>query len=293
MPLPPSAPSDDLPTVIVQAPEPQFVAPTSRDKIGRVWAPVSINGIGRFRFVLDTGASGSAITAQAAAMLALRVDPTHTVLLRGVTGTSVVPTVHVDSLAVGDVILAPATLPVVADALGGTDGILGTEHFANKRIDIDFRHDSILITNSRGTRARLGFVSLPLERAYPGLLAIRASVAGVAVLALLDTGGQYTIGNEAMRAAILRRRARGVSARVIDVTAEEQLGETIASPTIRLGSIDIANPHITYGDMRIFEHLHLTHQPAVLLGMDVIGILDTFIIDYRRREVQIRLRNGT
>ena len=65
-----------------------------------------------------------------------------------------------------------------------------------------------------------------------------------------------------------------------------------ALPELRLGSIDIANPHITYGDMRIFEHLRLTREPAVLLGMDVIGALDTFVIDYRRREVQLRLRNG-
>ncbi len=32
--------------VLVSAPEPRYVAPTTRDHIGRIWAPVNINGKG-------------------------------------------------------------------------------------------------------------------------------------------------------------------------------------------------------------------------------------------------------
>ena len=39
----------------IQAPEPRYVAPTRRDRIGRIWAPVYINDKGPFRLVLDTG----------------------------------------------------------------------------------------------------------------------------------------------------------------------------------------------------------------------------------------------
>ena len=49
------------------APEPRYVAPTLRDRIGRVWAPVYINGQGPLRLVLDTGASASAVTVGTAA----------------------------------------------------------------------------------------------------------------------------------------------------------------------------------------------------------------------------------
>jgi hypothetical protein len=31
-------------------------------------------------------------------------------------------------------------------------------------------------------------------------------------------------------------------------------------------------------------------QPALLIGMDAIGLLDVFIIDYRRHELQLRTR---
>jgi hypothetical protein len=49
---------------------------------------------------------------------------------------------------------------------------------------------------------------------------------------------------------------------------------------------------VTTADMYIFQHWKMTSEPAVLIGMDVLGLLDTLIIDYRRKELQIRTRNG-
>src|SRR4026209_2311683 len=66
---PPPLPGAPQEEVIVAAPEPRYVAPTLRDRIGRVWAPVYINGQGPLRLVLDTGASSSAVTALAAERL--------------------------------------------------------------------------------------------------------------------------------------------------------------------------------------------------------------------------------
>jgi predicted aspartyl protease len=283
---------DPLSEIVVKAPEPLFVAPTLRDKIGRIWAPVIINGRGPFRLVLDTGATHSAVDAWVAATLGLSPDASQPVLLHGVTGTATVPTIRVRSFAVGDVILTSATLPIVADALGGADGVLGTDGLQEKRIYIDFEHDRITIAHSRGERTPANFVSLPLERTPTGLLLISALVAGVHVHAIIDTGGQATIGNEAMRNALVRRRATGMATPVTDVTTTTEAGASFASPPIELGSIQIRGVRVTYGAMQIFEHWHLTHEPVLLIGMDVIGLLDVFIIDYRRRELELRMRAG-
>jgi predicted aspartyl protease len=180
-------PSESLSEIVIEAREPRFVAPTRRDKIGRIWAPVMINGQGPFRLVLDTGASRSGITSQVAERLGIPLDLSRPVLLRGVTGSIAVPTIRVDSFAVGDVIVTPATLPIVTDAMGGAEGVLGTEDFGDKRIYVDFKRDSITITHSRGERARAGFVSIPVERSSEGLLMIRARVGGVRVRAIIDT----------------------------------------------------------------------------------------------------------
>jgi predicted aspartyl protease len=288
---PPSAPGQ-LSEIVIEAPEPRFVAPTRRDKIGRIWAPVVINGQGPFRLVLDTGASRSAVNAQVAQILGIAPDVAQSVMLRGVTGSVAVPTIRVSSFSVGDVIVTLAILPIVTDALGGADGVLGTEGFADKRLYIDFKHDLITITHSRGIRAQGDFISVPLEHSSAGLLVVRALVGGVRVHAIIDTGGQATIGNESMRQALVRRRATGTPSEVIDVTTTSQDGVAFPSPPIELGSIQIQGARITYGDMHIFEHWHLTQEPALLIGMDVLGLLDVFVIDYRRHELQLRTRPG-
>jgi predicted aspartyl protease len=289
---PPTQTAAPLPQITVEAPEPRFVAPTRRDKVGRIWAPVLINGQGPFRLVLDTGANSSAVNASVAQILGLAPDANQSMLLRGVTGSVVVPTIHVDLFVVGDVIVTPATLPIVTDALGGADGVLGTEGFADKRLYIDFRHDLITVTYSRATRAQPDFFTIPFELSSTGLLMTRARVGGVRVHAIIDTGGQATIGNEAMRQALIRRQIRGTHDQVIDVTTTSQDAESFPSPPIEMGSIQIQGARITYGDMHIFEHWHLINEPALLIGMDALGLLDVFIIDYRRHELQLRTHSG-
>jgi len=63
-----------LTEIMVEAPEPRYVSPTRRDQIGRIWAPVMINGHGPFRLVLDTGASHSAVTELVALALGIPTD---------------------------------------------------------------------------------------------------------------------------------------------------------------------------------------------------------------------------
>lgn len=285
-----SEPQDELSEIVVQAPEPRFVAPTHRDQIGRIWAPVWINGKGPFRLVLDTGANHSGVTAHVAELLGIPLDQSPPVLLRGVTGIATVPTIRVDTFAVGDLMLSPVTLPIVTDAMGGAQGVLAPDEFKDKRIMIDFEHDRIDIRHSRNERTPADFVTIPLDRSDTGLLMFHALIGGVRIQAIIDTGGQRTIGNLAMRDALGRRRSRGNSVQIFDVTAKAESGETFPSPPIELGAIKILGARITYGEMHIFGHWHLTKEPALLIGMDVLGLLDIFIIDYRRHELQMRMR---
>ena len=98
------APATALEELAVTAEEPRFVAPTRHDRIGRIWAPVHINGQGPFRLVLDTGASHSALTPRLAETLGIPLDSGHTVMLRGATGSLPVPMVPVETLEVGDLL---------------------------------------------------------------------------------------------------------------------------------------------------------------------------------------------
>jgi hypothetical protein len=287
----PAPAPEPLEEIIIQAPEPRFVAPTRRDRIGRIWAPVYINDKGPFRMVLDTGANRSGIIASVAQSLHLVPDASLQFMLQGVTGSTAVATIPVDSLLVGDVLMKASRLPILPDALGGADGILGTEGLTDRRVFIDFRHDLIIISRSHNLRAPPGFVTIPFQFERGRLLVADARVGNVTAKAIIDTGGQVSVANLALRRALSHRAAREISVDQIEgVTKDIQQGEGYSPPAISFGSLEIRVAHLTFADMSIFQHWHLTDEPALLIGMDVIGLLDTMIIDYRRRELQLRTR---
>jgi predicted aspartyl protease len=288
-PPPADTPTVLSPPVIVEADEPRYVAPTLRDRIGRIWAPVMINGKGPYRLVLDTGANSSAIIPSVARSLGA---PLHDkkVQLHGVTGSAIVPVVMADSMEVGDLFIDGASLPVVADVFGGAEGVLGPKGMADKRIFIDFGNDLIRIQRSRGQSAGRGYARMPLEFTDGQLPMFEIRIGGIRTKAILDTGAQITLGNDSLREALLRRKREGIDTTVIGVTLDEQTGKSFAVPTIVLDSIQVRNMRVTFGDMFIFDKWEMTEEPALLLGMDVIGTLDQLVIDYKMRELHMRPR---
>jgi hypothetical protein len=287
-------PIDELTEIMVEAREPRYVSPTRRDQIGRIWAPVVINGRGPFRLVLDTGASHSAITALVALALGIPTDQSPPVILRGVTGYATVPTIRVDSLSIGDLAVDQSVLPIVPDALGGAEGVLGSEGLVGKRVFIDFRHDQIDIAYSKNERSGRGFISVPFHSVRGTLVVVDAVVGGIHTKAIIDTGGQATIANLALRDALNRSRnvLRGRMDEIVGATKDVQKGELMNTPAIELGSIKVNDPDVTYGDLYIFKQWKMTTQPAILIGMDTLGLLDTLIIDYRRHELQMRMMHA-
>ena len=255
-----------------------------------------VNGQGPFRLVLDTGASHSALTPGLAQAIGVSLDSANTVTLRGATGSVSVPMVPVRSLEYGDLLLEPRRLPVIPDALGGAEGVLGMDGFANKRIHIDFRRDHITIMRSKNQRAAGGYATIPVKFLRGRLLVVEAWIGGVPVKAVIDTGGQATLGNEALRAALAERRRRqeqqAVPDQVTGATLDVQLGNRVETPALALGEILVRNPAMTFADFAIFDHWKMTEEPAMLIGMDVLGLLDTLIIDYRRKELQVKLRRS-
>jgi len=282
---------EELTDILVEAPEPRYVSPTRRDQIGRIWAPVMINNHGPFRLVLDTGASHSAVTQLVALALGIPMDQSPPVILHGVTGFATVPTIHVDTLTVGDLAVDSPTLPIVPDALGGAQGILGAEGLAGKRIFIDFRHDKIVITYSRNERSGRDFVDVPFHSIRNTLVVVNALIGDVRVKAIIDTGGETTIANLALRDALSRRsvRYKGVPDEITGATKDTQAGEILPMPAIEFGTIQIRDTGVTFADVYIFKQWQLLHEPAILIGMDALGLLDTLVIDYRRHELQMRM----
>ena len=286
---------DTITEIVIRAPEPRYVAPTRRDQIGRIWAPVYINEQGPFRLVLDTGASASSVTAKVAAALGLVPDTSAPVKLQGVTGSATVPTIRVNSLRVGDLLVNDTKLPIIPDALGGAEGTLGNEGLVDRRVFIDFRHDLITITRSHGQRAAPGFMTIPFELQRGRLLIAHVQLGRVHAKAIIDTGSQATVANLALKDALLRGAMREPYSvdHIEGVTNDVQYGEGGKPPPIEFGPIVIRAQHMTFLDSHIFKYWKLTGEPTVSIGMDALGLLDTLIIDFQLHELQLQMRPGS
>lgn len=291
----PGAASEATPLaeVTISAPEPRYVAPTLRDRIGRIWAPVYIDGRGPFRLVLDTGANRSVIVERVAQQLGERARSDTRVRVRGVTGEALVPVARAQSLEIGDLQIAPVNLPIVPDVFGGADGILGNEGLRDKRIVIDFRRDSITVKLSRREAVGPEFQTLPITFRHDHLILVDVLIGNVRAKAVIDTGAPDSLGNTALLEA-LRRSARNTpETEIVGVTLDVERGNRVRMPTIRMRNVTVRGAAFTFSDVHIFRHWGMTREPALMLGMDVLGLLDQIIIDYRTRELHLLTRDGS
>jgi hypothetical protein len=281
---PPMAPPEEI---VVTTPEPRYVAPTRRDRIGRIWAPVYLNGEGPFRLVLDTGANRSAVIQSVADALGERARTTRTARLRGVTGTAIVPLIRVERMDIGDLVMEPAYLPVVQDVFGGAEGVLGNEGLRDKRIVIDFRRDFISVRRSRREPPGPGFQTVPITIMHNHLLVIDVQVGRVPAKAIVDTGAPDSLGNVALLEALRRQPKEDADAEIVGVTLDIEHGNRVPMPAIRLQGVTVRGAVFTFSDVAIFQHWRMTREPALMLGMDVLGVLEQLIIDYRARQLHV------
>jgi predicted aspartyl protease len=283
---------EPLDEIVIQARAPRYVERTHRDHIGRIWAPVFIDGQGPFRLVLDTGATRTAIVGRVVGALGARTSGEPDMRLRGVTGTATVPTIAVSRVEFGELRIPTRRLPVLRDAFGGADGVLGTEGLAGRRLYIDFINDLIHVSMSHGERAPAGFITVPFDLAGGHLLVTDARVGGIRVRMIIDTGAQVSVGNLALRDMLRRRRERVEIHSIEGVTLDEEATEQHAVPMIQIGELQLRMEYMEFADVEIFKYWHMTEKPTVLLGMDVLGRLDKLVIDYSRHELQVRLADG-
>jgi len=271
--------------------EPVFAAPTRIDRVGRILAPVMIDGKGPFRFLLDTGANYSVVSPQLAQSLGLVPSEERARWVHGVTGSAKIPTVRIVLMKAGDLPIDSDHVPVIASAsFSGADGVLGVAGLQHAQVFVDFRHDRVVISRSRYRADPATFLIVDADRLPDGLLTVDARIRGVRALAVIDTGAERTLGNLALRDALRTRGSSSESSQYTDVygaTVEIAKGESERSNVVRFGEVTIKDVEITFGDFHIFEAWDLQSRPAMLIGMDVLGVLDTLVIDFRRQQILV------
>ncbi len=269
-----------------------FESEARADRIGRILVPVTVNRQGPYQFVLDTGANRTVLTPRLVAELGLETAPADHVTLSGVTGSASVPTVAIEQVKAGDVELNRQQLPVADSLSEDTHGTLGIDALRDTRVLVDFVNGRIQIRRAHREGLRDGLTRIPAQCRFKRLLMVKASVGRIPVRAVIDTGSQYTLANSALRAK-LGLPAGMAASRMTDVIGEtlaRQRGERRAVPVLRMGGVQVVNPSFIFGDFHVFKLWRLEHEPAIVVGMDMLGTLDTLLIDYQRCELQVGTR---
>lgn len=271
--------------------EPLYATPTRLDRAGRVVAAVEINGQGPFRFIVDTGANRSALATELVERLQLPVTGSATVGVHGVTGYAELPSVEVERLRVGTLELQERRLPVLPHAvLADADGILGVEGLQEARIEIDFGSDRVTIRPSRGRRASRDFLTVPARLEKGGLLVVRGRVGEIRAQVIIDTGAERSIGNRRLAEALARATedAERSESIVVGATPGSVTASAYLSPPISIGDAKLRNVMVTFGELHVFRVWDLEDEPAILVGMDVLGTLEQLVVDYARREFHFK-----
>lgn len=273
-------------------PEDIAAGPTRLDRLGRVVAPISVNGQGPFRFIVDTGANRSVLSQGLAERMGLRAFGTGEV--HSVYGVTSAPLVNVDALQYGALRLGGASLPMLQGAiLAGEHGLLGVDGMQGRRLLMDFERNCIEIVSSAGARRLSGWTNVRGQMRFGHLVVIRGTIDRIPVSMFIDTGSNFTMANIALQNR-LRDRVRARARRrdpIRAFTAGEPviLDTALVLPRVNLGAIEANNIVAYVGDFHIFRIWNLTEEPALLLGMDVLSQTRAIAIDYERASVHFRL----
>jgi len=259
----------------------------------RLTVPVRIDGEGPFPFVVDTGAERTVISGELARRLEL--GPGRPVRLHSMTGQDDVRTALIRRLDMSRKQVADIHAPVLRQAHIGASGILGIDTLQSQRIDFDFAERKMTITPSRATatlrRDDPGTIIVTARNRFGRLVLVDAELEGEKVIVVLDTGSDVTIGNEALRRRLERRKKLGktMPVELISVTGGRLIADYTRIDRMRIGGMTVSQLPIGFVEVHPFAQLELKKRPALLLGMDALGLFSRVSVDFASRKVSFLL----
>lgn len=290
-PVPALAQNAQDETVTVRGQTPIITLQTWVDLYGRPTADVMLNGRGPFKFVVDTGSNTSVLSTRVARTLDLTPLPDR--LVHGVTGATVSKFARIGRIETGR--SQSVNLPVAvldAPAFDTMDGILGMDMFKDRRIRFNFTRRTVDFESSARRAARLPVVvNVRLRQGL--LIETDGRVGSVRTRCVLDTGCDTTLINnallEAIRSPRVLRRRGAEPPKIVGVTNQELNGLWANLPSADLLGLKISSLTVVAADAPVFDLWELSNTPAMLVGMDILSRVETLVIDYRRRQVELRL----
>jgi predicted aspartyl protease len=261
------------------------------DETDRMTVAVQLGNSGPYRFLVDTGSERTSISRQLARQLGLKPGPG--VRLHSIVGVGPVQTAIIPQLAFSQNEVSHIEAPLLEAANMGADGMLGVDSLKSELILFDFKAKTMSITPSSNRVESLGDGTIVVRaRRRDGRLVVTDATADKNPLTVvLDTGSQITIGNPALRRALLGRDMLGKSK---DITLQSVTGATMEGTymilkELQIGGVTLKNLAIAFVDAHTFRQLGLDRKPALLLGMNAMRAFDRVSIDFANKRLRVLL----
>ena len=257
----------------------------------RLFIDVKVNDQGPFRFLVDSGADRSVVSLALAERLKLPLGDVKRV--QGMAGAMLVPTVFIDSLALGSSVIEGISAPALSGRDLGADGLIGIDALADQRLLLDFEAKTITVQDSRRPSPSVeGEIVVTARRRKGQLIITQAAVGDTPVSAVIDTGSEITLGNLALQKRFLGRRAAEAlpTVALVSVTGQTLTAHVATLSEVRVGGVVMKNVTIAFADAPPFRLFGLDRKPALFLGSDLLESFQRVSLDFRNRKVRFSLR---
>ncbi len=254
---------------------------TQTDRDERMTVDVGLQGQGPYRFLIDTGSQQTVVSNTLAGNLGLQLGPAVTVM--GMAGASNVSTAHVATMAIGERSFHDLTVPLLEEQHIGADGIVGTDSLQGQRVTLDFDHNTISITPASQATSSGYEIVVHARKRLGRLIMTDATVDGIHVDVVIDTGASSAVGNRALQSA-MSKQVTGL-VRLTSVTGDDLSAELVIAHKLQMEKLSLANVAIAFADSPAFKELGLLKRPAIFLGMRELRVFKRIAIDFSTRKV--------
>jgi predicted aspartyl protease len=273
----------------------QFIKPDAEqieiteDRRARMTVPVSIEGSGPFKFIIDTAAQRTILSKEIAGSLTLELEEEVNII--ALAGNTVVQTVYVPELTLGSRSYGGIVAPTFRSTNIGADGVLGLDSLQGQRILFDFISSAISVEDTakkRKARSRREIV-VTARRRSGQLIFTNAEISGIKVSVIIDTGGELSIGNKALQRRLRMKRSALQQISLVDVTGRSIAADYGIASELHIGRARFGVIPIAFADIAPFAALNLQKKPAMFLGMDALRKFDRMAIDFANRKIYFLL----
>lgn len=242
---------------------------------------VTLDGKGPFRLVLDTGATGHAISPQVAEELGLKVEGSAGIdtglRTMASAGLARVGRVGVGGCALADQVFYVAPLPASVPF----QGFLGAEVFRRYAVAVDFKHSRLTLTPADEFDYKGGGSPLPLKLHGLDAPRLRVTVGGVAGWFKLDTGynGSLALFPKFVAAHKLAGKFAPLRSEQGGATLAGEVGEVsvVRVPLLKLGALELHDI-----ETALYRETGTTNDDfAGAIGTKLLERFNV-VIDYRR-----------